>query len=653
MRTVYVAAIPVRRGSIIAPFLAAALFAASAAWAQSLEDALDEIAREVADTADMESLEAATAATHSASAVDLEQALLDAGESFALSLNVDDFAAHASVPKRIGGSKVAGRLLRLAESRSKSLSDMRDQAKGLGIPFDDDLASVSLFANDESDAARLRREVERRGGEVEAVFENVVMARLPVNDIAAVGEADALYFMDVSPTFQPLAAGYGRRVSEGVSITKADALQAAGVTGKGVKVGILDFGFERYSALVRAGEVPRAKAQRAFNRSGRVEADMVHGTGCAEIIADMAPDAELYLAAVNGAAGQIIAAGQWLASQGVDIINFSGGGHYGPHNGSALLDRFVDHMVRERGVLWVNAAGNEGASHWTGMAVDRNRNGLVDSVDRRLPDLIALSGEQFQIMVIWDDWGSDPRRPSSRQDLDAYLLANSARGLVPVAASREIQNGRGVPAEVVVARGVPRGQTLYLALHLKSVSRPVRVHVFATGARNTNRPRPVEMVPLVPSHSVGIPATSRGALSVGAVDVRTNRIEEFSSRGPTDDRRMKPDVVAPDNTISLAYVRDDGSPGRFTGTSAAAPHVAGFAALLKQRNPSASTRDIRQAVLSQVRPRGRRIPNTDYGHGQIVAAEAVPRPPPRSDDADEPGDDDLERALRDILGGAG
>ena len=642
MRTVYVAAIPVRRGSIIAPFLAAALFAASAAWAQSLEDALDEIAREVADT---ESLEAAT---HSASAADLEQALLDAGESFALSLNVDDFAVHASVPKRIGGSKVAGRLLRLAESRSKSLSDARDQAKGLGIPFDDDLASVSLFANDESDAARLRREVERRGGEVEAVFENVVMARLPVNDIAAVGEADALYFMDVSPTFHPLAAGYGRRVSEGVSITKADALQAAGVTGKGVKVGILDFGFQRYSALARAGEVPRAKAQRAFNRSGRVEADTVHGTGCAEIIADMAPDAELYLAAVNGAAGQIIAAGQWLASQGVDIINFSGGGHYGPHNGSALLDRFVDHMVRERGVLWVNAAGNEGASHWTGMAVDRNRNGLVDSVDRRLPDLIALSGkqsgEQFQIMVIWDDWGSDPRRPSSRQDLDAYLLANSARGLVPVAASREIQNGRGVPAEVVVARGVPRGQTLYLALHLKSVSRPVRVHVVATGAR---------MAPLVPSHSVGIPATSRGALSVGAVDARTNRIEEFSSRGPTDDRRMKPDVVAPDNTISLAYVRDDGSPGRFTGTSAAAPHVAGFAALLKQRNPSASTRDIRQAVLSQVRPRGRRIPNTDYGHGQIVAAEAVPRRPPRSDDEDEPGDDDLERALRDILGGAG
>ena len=635
MRTVDVTAIHMRRALVMAPFLGAVLLAALAARAQSLEDALDEIASEVAGTEDP------VAAT---SAADLEQALLDAGGSFAASLRVDDFATHASVPKRIGGSKVAGRLLRLAESRSKGLSDMRDQAKGLGIPFHDDLASVSLFANDESDAARLQREVERRGGEVEAVFENVVMARLRVNDIEAVGDADALYFMDVSPTFQPLAAGYGTRVSEGVRITKADALQAAGVTGKGVKVGILDFGFQRYSALVQAGEVPRAKAQRAFNRSGRVEADTVHGTGCAEIIADMAPDAELYLAAVNGAAGQIVAAGQWLASQGVDIVNFSGGGHYGPHNGSALLDRFVDYMVREHGVLWVNAAGNEGASHWTGMAVDHNRNGFVDSVDRRLPDLIALAGQQFQIMVIWDDWGSDPRRPSSRQDLDAYLLANSARGLVPVAASREIQNGRGVPAEVVVAQGVPRGQTLYLALHLKSVSRPVRVHVVATGAR---------MAPLVPSHSVGIPATARGALSVGAVDARTDRIEDFSSRGPTDDRRMKPDVVAPDNTTSLAYARG-GSPGRFPGTSAAAPHVAGFAALLKQQDPSASASDLYKAVQSQVRPRGRQAPNADYGHGQIVAAD-VRRPPAASDgeDQDDPDENDLERALRDILGGPG
>lgn len=615
-------------------FVVLVLAAGASSAEDSFQDRLDAIAAEVSGA------EAATPSQ--ADAEDLEQALLDAGESFARSLKVDDFAMHSSVPKRIGGGKVAGRLLRLAQSRSKSLSAVRDQAKSLGIPFDDNLAGVRLFANDEGDAARLRREVERRGGQVEATFENVVMARLPLDDIESVGQADALHFMDVSPTFHPLSSiGYGRQVSEGVRITKADALQRAGVTGRGVKVGILDFGFQRYSALVRSGEVPRAAAQRAFNKTGRVEADTVHGTGCAEIIADMAPDAELYLAAVNGQEGQIVAAGKWLASQGVDIINFSGGGHYGPHNGNALLDRFVDYMVREHDVLWVNAAGNEGASHWTGMAVDRNRNGLVDSVSSRFPDFIAMSGQQISAMVVWDDWGADPRRPSSSQDIDAYLLAKTPSGLAPVAASREIQNGRGVPAEMIAAQGVPRGQALYLALHLKNVSRPVRTHVIVRGA---------QMAPKVPAHSVGIPATARSALSVGAVDARTDRIEDYSSRGPTDDGRMKPDVSAPDNTVSVAYGRG-GSPGRFPGTSAAAPHVAGFAALLKQQNPSASPAALHAAVRSQVRPRGRQAPNTDYGHGQIVAADMqMDRPPLSVDVGSDVSEDDFERALRDIIG---
>ena len=615
----------------------AMLMLAAPIAAQSLEDQLDAIAREVAGP---------EAAPDRADAQSLERALLDANASFARPPNLEELAAHASVPKRMGGGKVSGRLLRLAENRSKSLSAVRDQAKSLGVPFEGDLAGVRLFAEDEADAASLRREVERGGGTVDATFENVVLARLPLDDIGPLAEADALYFMDVSPTYSPsVSAGYGERVSEGVRIAKADALQRAGITGQGVKVGILDFGFQRYGELARAGEVPRAAAQRAFNSSGRVEADTVHGTGCAEIVADMAPDAQLYLAAVNGQEGQIVAAGQWLASQGVHIVNFSGGGHYGPHNGSALLDRFVNYMVREHGVLWVNAAGNEGASHWTGMAVDRNRNGFVDSVDRRLPDLIAVSGEEFSIMVVWDDWGADPQRPSSRQDIDAYLMANTPNGLVPVTASREIQNGRGVPAEMVAVRGVPRGQVFFLALHLKNVTRSVRVRVVVSGA---------QMHPLVPARSVGIPATAGNALSVGAVDARTDRIESFSSRGPTDDGRMKPEVSGPDNTESMAYGRGR-SPGRFPGTSAAAPHVAGFAALLKQLEPAASASDLYAAVKKHVTPKGRGAPNTEYGHGRIDAGRIDARATldDEADDGPAESDDDFERQLLDIIDQSG
>lgn len=622
---------------------------AGTSQAQSIEDALESIAREARDGQSPRREDAPEPAT-----TRLEQALLDAGERFAADLSISELSA--GMPKRLGGGKVSGRLLRLVEHRAKALGGLDAQAKSLGVPFHDGLADVRLVAETEQDVAALVRQVERRGGTVTATFENMVLASLPVGDIEAVGAAKALYYMDGAAMFHPLrGVGYGDRVSEGVALVNADALQQAGVTGRGVKVGILDFGFQRYAALVAAGEVPRAKAMRAFNRAGSVEASTPHGTGCAEIIADMAPDAELYVAAVDGADGQVIAAGQWLASQGVDIVNFSGGGHYGPHNGTALLDRFVDHTVREHDLLWVNAAGNEGASHWTALAVDRNRNGYVDNVDPRFPDLIAVAGEQMLITVVWDDWGSDPRRPSARQDIDAYLLAEQQGGLVPVAASREVQNGRGKAAEMIALQGIPRGQVLYLALHMKRVSRAMRVHVFVRGG---------DIAPKVPGRSVGIPATARAALAVAAVDARNDRLEDFSSRGPTDDRRMKPEVSAPDNTISMAYGRGS-SAGRFPGTSAAAPHVAGFAALLKQLEPRASAADLYAAVQRHVVPKGRGKPNAEHGHGRIDARRvdasgAGNADDPREDDApDDPveapdeADDDFERRLREILGRSG
>lgn len=628
----------IRCAALWAGVAAAAMAATS--QAQPIEDALEAIAAEVRD--DQSSSGEGSPGTSER----LEQALLDAGDRFAADVSVS--ALSAGMPKRLGGGKVSGRLLQLAEHRAKALGGLDDQAKSLGVPFHDGLVDVRLVAETEQDVAALVRQVELHGGTVVATFENVVFAGLPVDDIETVGTAKALYYMDAAAMSYPLrSVGYGNRVSEGVALVNAHRLQEAGITGRGVKVGVLDFGFQRYRALVRAGELPRAKAERAFNRARRLEANTPHGTGCAEIIADMAPDAELYVAAVDGTDGQIIAAGQWLASQGVDIINFSGGGHYGPHNGRALLDRFVDQIVRENDLLWVNAAGNEGASHWTGMAVDRDRNGFVDNLARRYPDLIAVTGEQLQITVVWDDWGNDPQRPSSRQDIDAYLLAERPGGLVPVAASREVQNGRGRPAEMMALQGIPRGQVLYLALHMKRVNRPVRVHVFVRGGGS-------DIAPKVPGHSVGIPATARSALAVAAVDARNDRLEVFSSRGPTDDRRMKPEVSAPDNTTSLAY-GSGRSAGRFPGTSAAAPHVAGFAALLKQLEPQASAATLYAAVQRHVVPKGRGAPNAEHGHGRIDAKDVnannsdEPSDHAPDDPNDAPEADDFERALLDII----
>lgn len=79
------------------------------------------------------------------------------------------------------------------------------------------------------------------------------------------------------------------------------------------------------------------------------------------------------------------------------------------------------------------------------------------------------------------------------------------------------------------------------------------------------------------SQTITSPGCSRSAITVGAVDKQDN-IATYSSRGPTADERVKPDVVAPGS--SIGSTSKTGGLVRMSGTSMATPHVAGQAAIL-------------------------------------------------------------------------
>ena len=513
--------------------------------------------------------------------------------------------------------KIDPRLLALSDDvAAKGPSSLTASAGAFRVSVRDDLVAVKLFAEDAAGREELEWRIEDEGGVVTATLENVVLASLPLDRVEAFSDDADLYYMTAQAQFShdPPAAGAASRprVGDGVRAIGVERLHADGVTGRGVKVGILDFGFQGYEALVRRGALPEPAARRAFNRSGRVENGNVHGTACAEIVHAVAPDAELYLAAVgeggSAADGEIVAAAQWLAEQGLDIISFSGGGHGGPHDGTDLLDRLVDGIVERTGVLWVNAAGNEGATHWGGSAADRDGDQVVE-LDGRWPGVaVRPSGGLIRMLVNWDDWGADPMLPSATQDIDAFLYEVVGGGrLREVARSIRPQRGRGPPTEEIQYRAGRRGGEYVLILRATRLDRPVRLHVYnlASGV----------LAPASPTGSIGIPATARGALAVGAVDVGSGRLESFSSQGPTDDGRTKPEVSAPDKTLSLAYR------GPFPGTSAACPHVSGFAALLKQIEPEADRERLSRMVMRHVRPMGGRTPNNEYGHGHIDGAD--------------------------------
>jgi subtilisin family serine protease len=106
--------------------------------------------------------------------------------------------------------------------------------------------------------------------------------------------------------------------------------------------------------------------------------------------------------------------------------------------------------------------------------------------------------------------------------------------------------------------------------------------------------------------SVVSPGTSRSAITVGATE-DANGVAPFSASGPSPlSLRLKPEVVAPGVTI-LSSVPAEG-PTMWTllsGTSMAAPHVAGGAALLRQRHPQWSVEQLKAALVATANPVGR------------------------------------------------
>jgi len=476
-------------------------------------------------------------------------------------------------------------------AQAKSANALTSSAKSLDIPMEEGLVAVTASAAGGGTDTLVAR-IEELGGTVTAILDDTIFARIPPSSIEKLGEFRQLDYLTAQSMFRLVqTAGAPGTGNKGVMVTKAHLLHQQGLRGRGVKVGILDFGYSKYKQLQSQGLVPEPKAVKAFGKDGIWDkADGTqHGAACAEIIHAMAPDAEIYIASVGDGKGgaatdEIIQAGRWLAAQGVDIVSFSGGGHGGPHNGTDLMDKLVAEVVG-KGVLWVNAAGNEGGRHWAGTA-SLNAQGLVKIGGNGEPYLLTrAAGKQVGLLVTWDDWGQNPSLPSSTQDIDAFLAAVDERtGQAQVIAqSVNPQAGRGRPQEVIVADAQP-GQLFALFLRGTRLTRAVRVHVHQLSQG--------PMAPQTAWGSIGIPATSPLALAVGAVHVDSLRLEPYSSQGPTDDDRAKPEVSAPANTMSVAYA------GRFAGTSAACPHVSGFAALLKERNGAEGVQQLFKSVIA-------------------------------------------------------
>lgn len=208
---------------------------------------------------------------------------------------------------------------------------------------------------------------------------------------------------------------------------------------------------------------------------------------------------------------------------------------------------------------------------------------------------------------------------ASAADLASYKALGSPLGIgseasVIRAMELAVQDGADVVSMSLGARATERYEDDAQAQVLDRLAGLERGPLFLVAAGNSGPD----------GYTVGTPGWAKKAITVGAADPETGETAGFSSRGPTNDERVKPDCVGPgvDIFAPTTGLMDANTPetvrwASLSGTSMATPHIAGLFALAKQLAASAGVRFGWEQAMDLLRTFGGSKGN-DRGHGAVT-----------------------------------
>lgn len=461
-----------------------------------------------------------------------------------------------------------------------------------------------------------RAALESHQARIEVVNENlnIVQAALPFDRIDTVAHLPFVKKM-TPPSYHTRRSTPGSKTTEGDAILKTDRLHALGFDGASIRVGVISDGATHHAASEASGDLPSITVVDFLGNGDE-------GTAMLEIVHDLAPGATLGFCGPLTNLEMIRCVADLSETFGADVIVDDLGFFEDPYFEDGPVAKAVAQAVAA-GVVYVCAAGNDADAHYQAKYADSGRSDLHDfgGGDISMP----LAGP-FGQAIVYLQWSDPVGRVIDNYDLCKMEADGSA-----LTCSGLIQSGNETALEILMLDCAdPNGCSGNIGIRKVSGSaQTLEMFFINTAPQQYN----------VPEDSVFGQSAVEGAVAVGAIDAADPGqidIEPFSSFGPStilfpaEAHRLKPDVVAVDG------VTITGAGGRkvpFFGTSAAAPHVAGIAALLKEvpnENGSAAAAEIVAALKGSAVDLG--APGVDpvYGAGRVdalVAAQIVDSPP--------------------------
>lgn len=314
-------------------------------------------------------------------------------------------------------------------------------------------------------------------------------------------------------------------------------------------------------------------------------------------------------------------------------VNISFGNTYGAHDGSSLLERYIDDVSNIWKSVICIGTGNEAAS--AGHTSGQLREGIEEQIE------LAVQERQPGISVqIWKEY---------TDIVEISLITPAGVKVGPIQEISGPQRFTVGQTEILLYYGEPSPYSTSQEIYIDLL--PQETYISGGVWRIVITPKKIVAgnyelwLPsdnvlnrgtgfLYPSDSVTltIPSSASRAISVGAYDALTFAYADFSGRGFTRVTNLvKPDIVAPG--VNVTTVAAGGGYAQFTGTSFATPFVTGSAALLmewgiaRENDPYLYGEKVKAYLRRGARtlPGFTEYPNNQVGYGGLCVSESIPK----------------------------